>query len=112
VTETVTDAKGRRIELRPLVGSKLSRFIMACGSAYGENLWTGATTARANVAAIDDKPTPPTPTTLDQVHQLWDAVDDDATAAAYRWMVEQQAATLADAKNSLAPPDSDPAPGS
>ncbi len=52
---------------------------------------------------------PPLPTTLDQVHQLWDVVDDDATLAAFNWMVAKNESLLADAGNVLGHPDSETA---
>lgn len=112
MSETVIDTKGRKIEVQALVGSKLSRFILACGDGYGENLWSSATTARATVRAVDGKPTPPLPTNLEQVHTMWDAVDDAAAGAALKWLIDQQTAMMADAKNSQGHPASESEPGS
>ncbi|MCQ8279864.1 hypothetical protein NFI95_15575 [Acetobacteraceae bacterium KSS8] len=112
MTETIIDSKGRAVEVRPLVGSKMSRFILACGPSYGEGLWSAMTMARASIASVDGVPAPPTPSTLEKVHLLWDAVDDEAAGAALDWLIARQKDTIADAKNSAAPQDSEAAPGS
>lgn len=112
MNDTVTDAKGRKIEVKAVVGSALARLTRVAGDAFGENAWTTGTLARATVQSIDGVPCPPSPRTLNELDSLWDSIDPDAAAAALEWLVAQQQAVATDAKNSSAPQASSNAAGS
>jgi hypothetical protein len=107
--ETVTDARGRKIDVLRVEGAPLSRILMMMGDGSSSQLWVGATLARAAVRAIDAMPIP-FPTSLAQLHGLWESVDADAASAASDYLNEKALAeTPAAAKNSSAPQASDSA---
>ncbi|MBO1361775.1 hypothetical protein J2D73_18495 [Acetobacter sacchari] len=108
----VTDAKGRKIEVRELRGSLLSRFTRIAGAQFGDNSWSANTLARLRVVSIDGRPTPPFPNNITELDGLWDVVDSDAASAAVAVAEEQSAAVEADVKNSDAPQESQTASGS
>lgn len=112
MTDIVKDAKGREIEVREVVGSAMSRLARLSGEAFGANLWTTATIARASVVSIDGVPLPPRISSLSDIDGLWDSVDAEATAAAIEWMQARQEKAVEEAKNSSAPQDSGTASGS
>jgi hypothetical protein len=111
VSDTITDSKGRKIEVQEVVGRNFSRVARICGSAFGDNLWSGGTMARLSVRSIDGKPMPPLPTTLDGVDDVWDMVDAEAAAAALGWLAARQAQVMADAGNSQGHPESESVSG-
>ena len=92
-TVTVTDAKGRPVEIRRLRGRPLARFIRACGAAADVQTYFGEAILRASVVSVDGKPIPAVQTP-DQVDALWDYVDADAVGAAVIYFSAQ-----ADAKS-------------
>lgn len=108
----VTDAKGRKIEVRELRGSLMSRFTRIAGAQFGDNAWSGNTLARLRIASIDGRPTPPFPNNITELDGLWDVVDSDAANAAVAVAEEQNKAIEADVKNSDAPQASETVSGS
>lgn len=112
MSETITDAKGRKIEVREVVGSAMSRLARLSGEAFGANLWTTATLARASVRSVDGIPVPPGLSSMADIDGLWDSVDAEAAAAAIEWMQARQEKAVEEAKNSSAPQDSETVSGS
>ena len=112
MSETITDDKGRKIEVRKLVGSVLGRYMRACGDAHGANSWTGLSEARASILSIDGVPMPPPPTTLEQIDALWDLIDDDAAVAAGEWMIKRGEKVRDEAKKLQPSPDTETAASS
>lgn len=112
MNETVTDAKGRKIEVKEVVGSALARMTRIAGASWGENAWTTGTLSRATVQAVDGVPAPPAPQNIGQMDALWDSVDADAASAALEWLINKQKALVDEAKNSSAPQASSNAAGS
>ncbi|QOF94206.1 hypothetical protein IFJ82_09600 [Novacetimonas hansenii] len=110
--ETITDTKGRKIEVKEVAGSRLARLTRIAGDAFGENAWTTGTLARATVLSIEGVPCPPAPQNLNELDGLWDSVDADAASAALEWLIAKQKAMATDAKNSSAPQASSNAAGS
>ncbi|OUJ16499.1 hypothetical protein [Acetobacter sp. DsW_063] len=108
----VTDAKGRKIEVRELSGSQQSRFCRIAGNAYGDNVWTFNTMMRLRVVKVDDRPSPPFPNSMPEIDGLWDCVDVDAVEAVAKLADEESKKVTADAKNSMAPQDSETVSGS
>ena len=103
MSEIVKDERERSIEVEEVVGSAKSRLHMALGRELTDSSWAVSSIARASVRSIDGRPMPPRPTTLDQVHALWDLVDDDAAIAALNWLVERNKKALPEAGESTAP---------
>lgn len=112
MSTTVTDGKGRSIEVRELVGSALSRLTRLAGSAWGDNEWTSQTLARASILSIDGRPVHTALSTMNDVDGLWDQVDDEAMLAAATWIIERRSKMAEEAKNSLAPQASETVSGS
>ncbi|MCE2579584.1 hypothetical protein LDL36_13995 [Komagataeibacter sp. FNDCR1] len=110
--ETVIDAKGRKIEVKEVVGSRLARLTRIAGDAFGANAWTIGTVSRATVQSVDGVPCPPAPQNMAELDGLWDSVDAIAAAAALEWLNAKQEAVAIDAKNSSAPQASSNAAGS
>ncbi|MFT8335406.1 MAG: hypothetical protein ABF628_04425 [Acetobacter orientalis] len=110
--ETITDAKGRKIEVQEVVGSALARLTRLAGASFGENAWTTGTLARATVRSVAGVPTPAEARSVKELDGLWDIVDPDAAEAALKWLIAKQEAVATDAKNSIAPQDSCSAAGS
>ena len=112
MSDAVKDSRGRTIEVREIVGSARSRLFMAMGRELTDSPWAVGSIGRATVRSVDNKPTPPMPTTLDQIHALWDLVDEDAAIAAIEWLGERSQKVLATAGESTAPLASETASGS
>ena len=102
-TETITDAKGRTIEVQEVVGSALARLTRLAGTSFGENAWTTGTLSRATVRSVAGKPTPTEARSVKELDGLWDIVDPDAADAALKWLIAKQEAVATEAKNSIAP---------
>lgn len=110
--ETIKDAKGRDIVVREVVGSKMARIARIAGDAFGENMWTSATMARASVVSVAGRPVPHTVRSVNDLDALWDQVDADAASAALDWLMEKQKRTEQEAKKSSAPEELETASGS
>ena len=89
-TATVTDKRGRTLELRRLRGRALAQFMRACGPMADVQTYFGEAVLRAAVVSIDGR-TLPVARTADMVDALWDRVDIDAATAAAEWFTSQGA---------------------
>ncbi|NHN93637.1 hypothetical protein [Acetobacter sicerae] len=104
--ETVKDSKGREIAVREVVGSRMARIARMAGDAFGENMWTSATMARASVVSIAGVPVPQDVRSVADLDNLWDQVDADAASAALDWLMAKQKKTEQEAKKSSSPEES------
>lgn len=110
--ETIVDAKGRQIVVSEVVGSRAAKIARLAGDAFGENMWTTATMARASVVSVAGVPVSQAIRSVNDLDGLWDIVDSEAANAALEWLLAKQEAMVADAKKSLAPQESETVSGS
>jgi hypothetical protein len=81
VTQTVTDAEGRRLTLRRLTALDRLRLFKAAGPLLSQNQpWLGMAVLASSVAAIDDVPVPPPVNEL-QIEAMIGRLGDTGTAA-------------------------------
>jgi hypothetical protein len=86
----VTDAQGRRLQLRRLTALDKLRLFKAAGPALSQNTsWLGMAVLAASVAAIDDVPVP-APASEQQIEALVGRLGDAGIAAIGATLVEAQ----------------------
>jgi hypothetical protein len=90
VAPSVTDAQGRRLQLRRLTALDKLRLFKAAGPGLAQNQpWLGMAVLAASVAAIDDVPVPP-PANEQQVEALVARLGDAGIAAVGEALAEVQ----------------------
>lgn len=87
---TVTDARGRSLEVKRLSRRETMRLMRQWGQASNIETWLGNSLLAACVRGIDGVPVP-MPNTVDQVENLADKLDDDGLSAVANWIAEQRA---------------------
>jgi hypothetical protein len=86
----VTDAQGRRLQLRRLTALDKLRLFKAAGPGLAQNQpWLGMAVLAASVAAIDDVPVPP-PASEQQIEALVARLGDAGIAAVGEALAEVQ----------------------
>ena len=86
----VTDAQGRRLQLRKLTALDKLRLFKAAGPALSQNTsWLGMAVLAASVLAIDDVPVP-TPASEQQIEALVGRLGDAGIAAIGAALAEEQ----------------------
>jgi uncharacterized protein YidB (DUF937 family) len=98
VSTTVTDARGRTLEVRRLGRRETMRLMRMWGTASNVETWLGNGLVAASVKAVDGVPVP-LPVTVDQVEALADKLDDAGLRAVADWIAAQPAADLADLRD-------------
>jgi hypothetical protein len=89
VSVTITDSRGRSLEVRRLSRRETMRLMRQWGQASNVEAWLGNSLLAACVRAIDGVPVP-MPNTPDQVENLVEKLDDAGLRAVAEWLQEQQ----------------------
>lgn len=89
---TITDQKGRTIEVRRLSRRESMRLMRGWGAACNVEPWLGNALLAATCRGIDGVPQP-TPATPDQVENLMDRLDDAGIDAIAEWVTAQAEAS-------------------
>lgn len=87
MSETVTDAKGRVLEVRRPSGMEGLRLTRACGKSADIDRWFGPIMLAACVRTIDGVPCP-LPASVDQAEALADKVGPHGLDAVGKWASE------------------------
>ena len=106
MSDTVTDSRGRVLEIKKPSPLERMRLTRACGTAADIQTYFGQAVAAFFVRSIDGAPQP-TPSKVEQVDLMIDRVGDEGISAVVAWLAEQDDALNVDAaKNSAASPSS------
>lgn len=88
---TITDQKGRALEVRRPTRRDSMRLMRGWGTACNVEMWVGQAMLAATCRSIDGVPIP-LPTTADQAESLVDRLEDEGLNAIAEWLTEQNAA--------------------
>jgi hypothetical protein len=89
VSATITDARGRALDVRRLSRRETMRLMRQWGQASNVETWLGNSLVAACVRTVEGVPVP-TPVTPDLVENLVDKLDDAGLRAVADWLSEQQ----------------------
>ena len=87
-TETITDAKGRNIEVRKLSRRELMRCMRLWGPAANVQSWLSMAVVAASAYSIEGRPVP-MPQTAEQAEGLADILGPEGNEAIEQWLIAQ-----------------------